>query len=150
MQRQTILGTLLRVRTLSRVFSWYSFNEILQDTALPDIKCVLPYFHTTQAKKQASKGVGWGRKGKRERIWGLGEMTRDGALSAAPFSIFPPSFFLACHVDYPSAYFCPLLSLFDRKLFQETRNLDLTRPVTFVTMFKAWSDKVVRKRCFKR
>ena len=48
------------------------------------------------------------------------------------------------------AYFCPLLSLFDRKLFQETRNLDLTRPVTFVTMFKAWSDKVVRKRCFKR
>ena len=80
----------------------------------------------------------------------MGEMTRDGALSAAPFSIFPPSFFLACHVDYPSAYFCPLLSLFDRKLFQETRNLDHTRPVTFVTMFKAWSDKVVRKRRFKR
>ena len=37
---------------------------------------------------QASKGIGWGRKGKRERSWGLGEMTRDGALSSAPFSIF--------------------------------------------------------------
>ncbi|CAH3193309.1 unnamed protein product [Porites evermanni] len=30
------------------------------------------------------------------------------------------------------------------RLFQETRSLDPTRPVTFVTMFKAWSDKVVK------
>lgn len=165
MQRQTILGTLLRVRTLSRVFSWYSFNEILQDTALPDIKCVLPYFHTTQAKKTYicftktmklrayMTGVERGRvgqKGGKGEDLGIGGDDKGWCSLRRPIFHFLPSFFLACHVDYPSAYFCPLLSLFDRKLFQETRNLDSTRPVTFVTMFKAWSDKVVRKRRFKR
>ena len=91
-----------------------------------------------------------GQKGEKGEDLGIGGDDKGWRSLRRPIFHFPPSFFLACHVDYPSAYFCPLLSLFDRKLFQETRNLDLTRPVTFVTMFKAWSDKVVRKRCFKR
>ena len=36
------------------------------------------------------------------------------------------------------------LCFYSRAVFNETRTLDPTRPVTFVTMFKAWSDKVVR------
>lgn len=77
-------------------------------------------------------------------------MTRDGALSAAPFSIFPPSFFFGLPRRLSIRLLLSFVVLFDRRLFQETRSLDPTRPVTFVTMFKAWSDKVVRKRRFKR
>ena len=93
-----------------------------------------------------------GQKGEKGEELGIGGDDKGRRSLSRPIFHFSPLFFffLACHVDYPSAYFCPLLSLFDRKLFQETRNLDLTRPVTFVTMFKAWSDKVVRNRCFKR
>ena len=87
-----------------------------------------------------------GQKGEKGEELGIGGDDKGWRSLLRP--IF--HFFSACHVDYLSAYFCPLLSLFNRKLFQETRNLDLTRPVTFVTMFKAWSDKVVRNRCFKR
>ena len=98
----------------------------------------------------ASKRGRVGQEGEKGEKLGIGGDDKGRRSLRRPIFHFSPFFFLACHVDYPSAYFCPLLSLFDRRLFQETRNLDSTRPVTFVTMFKAWSDKVVRKRRFKR
>lgn len=90
--------------------------------------------------------VGSERTLQRQTIFGTLLRVRTHRLQ--PFQIF-------VHSVFPFAYnasgktfrtFCVtfLSVFFFRAVFNETRTLDPTRPVTFVTMFKAWSDKVVR------
>lgn len=91
-----------------------------------------------------------GQKGEKGEDLGIGGDDKGWRSLRRPIFHFSPSFFFGLPRRLSIRLLLSFVVLFDRRLFQETRSLDPTRPVTFVTMFKAWSDKVVRKRRFKR